>query len=286
LNQPGDKIRLIVNADDLGWSDAVSQGILRAHREGIVTSTTLMTNMPGAKTALAMAAGENSLGVGVHLNLCQGVMLTAAANNAFGAGASGVDIKAPKLIRRYLFSRRLRKALAAEIEAQVAWAMEQGLTPTHIDSHRHVHAFWPIFAVVAAVARKYGIPAVRWPVENDPGLVLPAPARNQRKVSGMISFMMTGNMLRGADLRKTDAFYGIRFTGVLNAELLCGLLPRLRPGISELMVHPGLDETSATYATRLKESRPAELAALCDARVRETLERQGIERVHYGWFRA
>ena len=66
------EIRLVVNADDFGMSPAISRGILRAHHEGIVTSTSLLGNTPDLPQARAMLAEAPALGVGVHLALCGG----------------------------------------------------------------------------------------------------------------------------------------------------------------------------------------------------------------------
>ena len=67
--------RLIVNADDFGRSPGVNRGIVEAHRHGIVSSATLMANLPWSAAAASLADSVPSLGVGLHLNYCYGTPL-------------------------------------------------------------------------------------------------------------------------------------------------------------------------------------------------------------------
>lgn len=274
--------RLIVNADDFGWSEGVSAGILRAHREGIVSSTTLMVNMPTAEKAVELLSSAKALGVGVHLNLCQGPPLTEAAREALAGPDGRMEYKAGQLARRYLACGRVRRAVAEELEAQILWARQHGLAITHLDSHRHVHAFPPIFSLVCRLAERYKVAWIRWPVERLAGQALPGEARGQRSVVRQLRMMMLLNGLRLRRPGRADAFFGIGATGFLDSQLLRSILRCVPRGLSELMVHPGLMDSAGATGTRLVASREAELAALCDPQVRLELETQGIELTHYG----
>ncbi|KKK62176.1 hypothetical protein LCGC14_3006960, partial [marine sediment metagenome] len=110
--QPGGGVRLIVNADDLGWSEGVNQGIFRAHREGIVTSATLAANMPGAQAAVdQLADAAPALGVGIHLNVCQGPAMSDAAGEVLAGPGGHMDLKGAQVIRKCIL--RPRRTLAA-----------------------------------------------------------------------------------------------------------------------------------------------------------------------------
>jgi predicted glycoside hydrolase/deacetylase ChbG (UPF0249 family) len=270
---------LIVNADDLGFSPGVTEGILRAAREGIVTSCTLMTNMPGAQAALGRLPEAPLLGVGVHLNASQGPPLlehrlagrdgvmnrTAAGVIALCAGTSwGLD------------------AVTAEFEAQIRWALDRGLKPTHLDSHRHGHAFTPLFARVAELARRYDIRFVRRLRERMPGR-WPAAATKQRRIRALLNVFDVLNRSWDPHVLATSGTWGVAHTGAIDRQWLVLAAGRLAPGITEIMTHPGLGDVAAGgAATRLTASRQAELDALCDPQVRQAMEDNGITLIHYG----
>jgi len=274
--------RLIVNADDFGWSEAVTAGILKAHREGIVTSTTLMANLPGAEEALRRARREApNLAVGIHLNLTEGRPVAPCDEVADILDAGGCFVRSlAALLRKVRFSRAARRAALREIEAQVLWARAHGLEPSHADSHKHVHLMPPLLPGVVEVARRQGIRAIRTTVEvRLPGLgrLLPTgwSTRDRlrqlllRKIATRWGTRARPRVLE-AGLATTDWFFGVRATGGISAALVEHLLRHAPEGTGELMVHPGLPDTRrGGRPTRLAESRPRELEALCDPRVRQ-----------------
>jgi len=279
--------RLIVNADDFGWSEAVTAGILRAHRDGVVTSTTLMANLPGAAETLARAAQEAPrLAVGLHLNLTQGRPL--APPGAVEALLDGGGQLPPSLVTlawRLRFSAPARRAAEREIDAQMLWAEVRGWQPSHVDGHKHVHLQPVLVAGVLAAARRHGIPAVRTTDEfRLPGVagLLPrewgAAARARQWVLEHVGRRWgraARLAIRDAGLATTDWFFGLRATGGVSTDLVEHLLRHAPSGTGELMVHPGLPETVPARPTRLAASRPRELEALCDPRVRRAAEAAG-----------
>lgn len=132
---------LIVNADDFGMSEAVNLGILRAHDQGVVTSTTLMVRRPAAQAAAALARSASRLSVGLHVDLGEWVY----EEQGWRASYEVVDCTD-------------QQAVAAEVDAQVA-AFERllGRPPTHLDSHQHVHRTEPVASVVRDVGRRLGV---------------------------------------------------------------------------------------------------------------------------------
>jgi predicted glycoside hydrolase/deacetylase ChbG (UPF0249 family) len=290
--------RLIVNADDFGWSEAVTSGILLAHRDGIVTSTTLMTNLPGAEDALKRARREApALAVGLHLNLTEGEPLAGA--DEVGPLLEGGRFRRSLagLIRLLRLSAAAREAAARELEAQVRWARDHGLEPCHIDSHKHVHLCPALLPAVIVLARRHGIRAIRTTAEvRLPGQtqLLPrewtmrdhlrqwAHARVARRWG-----LRAQAAVRQAGLATSDWFYGVRATGGVSADLLGHLLRHAPQGTGELMIHPGLPESEAAgqgevaRPTRLAASRPLELAAACEARVRRAAAELGWTWANY-----
>ncbi len=275
-------IRAIINADDFGWSAGVTDGILQAHRQGVLTSTTLAANMPDAARAAELARALPTLGVGVHLNACQGRPLTEQAAEALADSDGVMRLTGPDVIARCIRRRGTVAAVLAEFEAQIRRVGELGIRPTHLDSHRHVHAWRPVAAGVARLARQFGIPHLRRPVEQLPGRWPAAPAKQVRTAALL---RMMGWLVPGAArvLQPTRGTWGIRHTGCIDAAWLILAAERLSEGLMEIMVHPGFAEDLDLGQTRLVASRRLELEALCDPAVRQAFSRrENVELVHYG----
>ena len=283
MSGPGERIRLIVNADDLGWSEGVNAGIFRAHREGIVSSATLAANMPAAEAALAEARSTPGLGMGLHLNACQGPCLSAEAARVLAGPDGQMDLKGPGLIRRCLLRpRRTLAAVAAEFEAQVRWCLARGHRPTHVDTHRHVHAWPAIFRIVAALCRRYDIPFVRRHREVLAGGGWPPSPRGQRRISVLLNLLGWRCRRIAPELLITGGTLGVAHTGRIDTAFLLRAIETLRPGLVEIMVHPGWGADLDANQTRLLASREAETAALCDPAVVQAIARRGIELTNYG----
>ena len=155
--------RLIVNADDFGYSEAVNGAILHGFESSLVTSTSIMANMPGFDDAVGLAGGHDILvqKVGLHLNLTEGFPLsrTLRACPAF----CGEDGRLVYHHDRPLFrlSRKERAAVYDELRLQLERVLAAGIRPTHLDSHHHVHTEWAIAPLGCRVARTYGIHRIR-----------------------------------------------------------------------------------------------------------------------------
>ncbi len=273
--------RVVVNADDLGFSEGVTEGILRAHAEGIVTSTTITANMPAAPAAVGRLTEAPGLGVGVHLNVSQGPPLSGPGRALADDDGIMRSAATAVLVGCVLHPRRL-DAIEAECDAQIRWVLDHGIRPTHLDSHRHVHAFTPVFARVARLARRYDIPFVRLHREVLPGRDWPAPAGKQRCVAVLTNVYGRCNTLLAAGVRHADATWGVAHTGRIDAGWLVRAARSVRLGITEIMTHPGAGGGLDPAETRLLASRLVELEALCDPAVKEAFRRNGIELVHYG----
>lgn len=241
--------RLIVNADDFGRAPGVSRGIVAAHRRGIVTSTTLMTNLPWAADAVALTADAPRLAIGLHLSLCYGPPVCENVPSLVGDdGRLNRDLAV-------LAARATAEDIEREARAQLARFVDlTGRLPTHLDSHLHVHA-WPVcHAPIIALAREHDLP-VR---AADPHLA---------------------RVLQGSGVATTDAFINAFFApGQMTLERLLTVIEELRPGITELMVHPGYDDPALADSS-FRTQRECELTMLTMPEVRAAIERRGIELV-------
>jgi predicted glycoside hydrolase/deacetylase ChbG (UPF0249 family) len=236
--------RLVINADDLGYDPAVSEGIVLAMRSGVVTSSTLMVNLPHSAHGASLARG---LPVGLHLNLSRGSPLSAQFPGSF--------------LRDGAFEETLAGSLPADVvaeeaSAQLARAEELlGAPPTHLDVHRHLHRVGPVLEAICRVAAARGLP-----------------------VRALDEGMRAG--LRRAGVRTTDHFVGeAGGEAYWTEQRFAGTVTALEEGITELMCHPGYPprETRTSYALQ----RAVELATLTSAAARKALDEAGVTLISF-----
>ncbi len=247
---------LIINADDFGFSPAVTDGILRSHREGILTSTTLMTNMPDRDRAIDLAGQTPSLGVGIHLNLTQGKPLTPCKKLLTSAGEFKRSL--PKLFWA-LRSKDARHQAADELRAQIQYALDRHLSPTHVDSHKHVCHVPSLHDVLIEICKQTHIPALRCAREiRLPNVPLPLLYRIQVRYAHTLA-----KKAIAAGLHTTDWFFGLATTGKTTVPVWQTLLAHLPEGTGEVMVHPAYIHDLTRHDTRLLQERLTEMEALC-----------------------
>jgi predicted glycoside hydrolase/deacetylase ChbG (UPF0249 family) len=286
---------LIVNADDLGWTGGVNLGIAEAHGNGIVTSSSLLANGEAFASAVELALGRKSLGVGVHLNLSNGEPiappeLVISLLNDQGTFAGGPESILMKLARRSM----LLSEVEEEWDAQIRKVRAAGITPTHLDGHKHVHMLPGLFEVAVKLAKRHAIGAIRISHESSPlrTALATGEQRNARKVmkqgvQARAIKMLARDVREQASrmgLTTTDYFCGIAQTGELTREGVEKLLRGLPEGTTELMCHPGfLDGDLANSETRLQQSRAREVEILTDKAIRNLVAEQGIRLIDYGF---
>lgn len=262
--------KLIVNADDFGFTSDVNRGIVEAHQHGILTATTLMANGAAFDDAVELAKQNPNLDVGCHLVLIGG--------HSVLAGGEPLPHSVPELLRA-LAARRLR--VRDELAAQVEAILGAGLDPTHLDTHKHTHLAPSVLEAVAAIAEEYRIPWVRRPFD----LPMTSGAPWLKRATGRGLQVMRGRfhrVLAAHGCRTTDHFAGFSLTGRFHTAELVRLIRQLPEGLTEFMCHPGHcgDELRSAH-TRLKESRQRELEALTAPETRQALEDAGVELVSY-----
>ncbi|KHL68032.1 MULTISPECIES: ChbG/HpnK family deacetylase [Pseudomonas] len=151
--------RVIINADDFGLSHDENRTIIAAFQQGLISSATLMANMPAFVEACALTREHGLQGrVGLHFNLTYGRPLSTAirAQPRLCNAAGEFDLNLPR--HRLWLPRRTRQAIEAELQAQWQRCLEHGVRPSHIDSHQHVHNILPVGEVVARFAAHQGVP--------------------------------------------------------------------------------------------------------------------------------
>src|SRR5262249_34813027 len=284
---------LIVNADDLGWTAGVNRGIAEAHRHGIVTSASLIANGAAFEDGVNVARALPAMGVGVHLNLSDGAPLSGANTVSSLVDEQGKLSNGPEQLLLKLARRKLKVTeVEREWDAQIERARAAGISPTHLDGHKHVHMLPGLFPVALKLAKRHSIASIR--ISNEASSLRAALSGKSGGNAGVLlkqGVQARGLKLLARDARKladkagieaADYFCGIAQTGVLTREGVLDLLEILPKATTELMYHPGYaDEDLAQSPTRLQDSRASELAILTDTEVRKSVASHGIRLINY-----
>ena len=260
--------RLSVNADDFGFTCDVNRGIVEAHVNGILTSTTIMANGRAFGDAVRLAHEHPSLDIGIHFVLVGGESVV-RPGDALPATVTEL-IKALALRRIDPF---------AELSAQLDKVLAAGLTPTHADTHKHTHLLPPVLDAVCRLAERHSIRWIRrpfdYPITAGP-TGIPMSKRIVSRAMSSVRAMFHSKMSRHG-CGSTDHFAGFQLTGRFSYADVVHLIAKLPGGWTEFMVHPGFctDELRASR-TRLKESREEELRALTHPAVRQAVIDSGV----------
>lgn len=234
--------RLIVTADDVGLHRGMTDGAIRAHRDGIVTACSIVANGVAFDDAVEKLRGAPSLEVGVHLTLVEERSLTTGE-------------LMPKNYVSFMLSRP--RNVEPELRAQIERVLATGLRVTHLNGHQHLHLLPRVFSVVEKLAREYGIGYVRR--VNDRG------GRGRRASMAALSFL--GRHSSGSN----DYTIGVADAGHLrDVEPLLDFVD----GVTELVTHPGIAVDAYPH---WNYGWDEETRALCEPGLREGISARGIE---------
>jgi len=277
--------RLIINADDFGYTPGVNRAIEECARFGTVTSATLMAGAAEFTDAAAIAA-QDVVAVGCHVVLVDGDPLSALEEIPTLVEGSTFRASITDLARAAVTNAISADDVATEAAAQFKKLRSVGLAITHFDSHKHAHMFPAIFRPLLATAKANGIGAVRNPFEpfslnwiTSPGLWLRG-AETTALRAFRESFLKE---VESVGLKTTDGTLGVAVTGRLDLTWLRRIVQAMPEGTWELVCHPGYDDTALRASnTRLRGERETEREALMSPEFKRLLAEEKIELIHYG----
>jgi chitin disaccharide deacetylase len=268
------KRRLIINADDLGRSEEINAAVIQAHRNGVLTSASLMVNEPAFPSAVRAARQNPGLGVGLHLALLCGRAALSASQIPGLINANGQFSHNPLRVGlRYFFQPRLREQLRAEIHAQFARFRSTGLPLDHLNGHLHLHLHPAVLRILMEDFERLEFQCVR--LTFDPlslNLRLASGRWCYRLLHAAIFQWLAGrarHQLMARRIRHTPHVFGVLQHGRVDEAFVLALLDHLPAGDSELYSHPSLGEFKH------------ELDALISPRVRERIAAHGIQLIRY-----
>jgi len=285
--------RLIVNADDFGFTAGINRGIVEAHTRGIVTSSTLMANGRALEDAVRLAKTVPALSVGCHVVLIDGEPVLDAKRlpsltsrrSSRARFRDGVKTFAT----RALTGRLDPDEIEAEASAQIRKLQSAGLNVSHADTHKHTHLFPAVLRPLLRAARASGVYAIRnpfgprKPLKSSELLVRPglwtryAEVRILRTLAAKFR-----DLARREGFATPDGTLGIVVTGALDEKLFRAIAAVVPDGTWEFVCHPGYNDNDLKAAsTRLRESREIELRVLTMPEARDLMSKESISLISY-----
>ncbi len=264
-------LRLIVNADDYGLTPGINRAVEELCMQRAITSATLMSAAASVQPAAAFATAHPELGVGCHIVLLDGSPAADPASVPSLLASDGKSLH--RTLGTFLMKMFRGEIRAGDIEREVTAQIQRmkalGLTPTHVDTHKHTHMFPAVLAPVLKAAKACGVGAIRNPFEPEWSVRASSEAGWKRKTEVRLLRRYRENflrMVREQGFATTDGALGVAATGSLDTATLRAILAAgPQEGTFELVCHPGyVDDELRASSTRLLDSRAIEVGALSD----------------------
>lgn len=277
--------KLIVNADDFGLHEEINKAIIQGYQTGCITSTSIMPGGGAFAEAVSLSLQNPRLGVGIHLTLVGAEPVSEAV-----AVPSLVDDQGQFFSNYQIFLKRFISGKIAltdirrELTGQIEKVLSSGITVTHLDSHQHLHIVPGIIDIVLDLARHYKIPALRIPDEPY-GFTAGYPVRPGRLLGRTgLSFLarLARRRARAEGMLVPDHFFGMLAGGDMGESHLLQVLEHLPEGVSEIMLHPGYNNSRLNKTFFWNYHWEEEYAAAISEKIRQTLVNQQICLLSFG----
>lgn len=255
--------KVIINADDFGYSSGVNQGILKAFKKGVLSSTTLMANMPGREEAIQLSKNTPNLGVGGHLVLTCGKPITDAKTI--------IDEKGEFYrLKEYYKNRSKMKddEIYSEWCAQIDFLLDNDVDVSHLDSHHHLHTFPENLEITKQIANKYKL-SFRNAYNLEDNMVLPY----QKGIKGF------EDLMNSEAIRTMDSPYIVKRDACIDE--IKKVLEKLTENVTELMVHPAFVDEVLYFQSSFNVQRIREVEILTDPPVKKLFKKMDFKIVNY-----
>lgn len=271
--------KVIVSADDFGLSEGVNEAVEIAHRDGMLSTASLMVAGPAAADAVRRARRLPELRVGLHLVVIEGPAAGPAPGLVDGTGQFPSDQL--RLGIDYFFRPGVRRRLAEEILAQFRGFAATGLRLDHANAHKHMHMHPTVGRLLLEIGAGHGLPAVRIPAEPPDVMRALGAAQSLGDRALYAGTRMLRGQARRAGVRTNDHAFGIAWSGHMTADRIVRLAPRLPAGLSEIYFHPAAERDALLARLMPGYEHEAELQTLLDPAVAAALDRSGVTRTTY-----
>lgn len=277
---------LIINGDDFGASESINHAIQKAYMQGVLTSASLLVNGDAFEQAIKIAQKNPRLSVGIHIALVRGkatlphselpLLTDDQARLPHNPVAAGFQ---------FFFRKALQPELAREMENQIRLFIAAGLKPSHIDAHLNMQMHPTVLKILLKLAAQYSIPAMRL-TREELGINLKLDRRNRvnKCVQALIYHLLgrhAKKKMQAQGLFYPDHFFGLLNSGRMNTDYLLYVLDHLKPGVTEIGMHPALETPPELARWAPDYQYRDELQALIDPQVRAKIEALNIRLVNY-----
>ncbi|KAF1682391.1 ChbG/HpnK family deacetylase [Veillonella sp. R32] len=279
-------IRLIVNADDFGLHEAVNEGIIKGHTEGIITSTSLLANGEAFDQAVGLAKNMPQLGIGVHTALVGGLKPLCDPAEVPTLLENGRFLTSyPEFVKKAVMGQINFEEVYKELDKQFEKVVSTGLSITHADGHQHLHVLPQITPIMVTLLRRYGIKKMRIPAEDRffrNGITQWGRFAGKVGLAEVADKAYTLSSKMG--IWSPRYFWGMMSGGQLTEERLMEILHRIATtrGSHEIMTHPGNNDRLLNSLFHWNYHWEGELAAMCAEPVKQFIKFHQIQLVNYG----
>jgi len=277
-------IKLIVNADDLGIDKGINRGIELSHREGIVTSTSIIAGGDFFDDALQIIKNNPELDTGLHFTL----VLSKPVSEPSKVSSL---LKDGKVFRDYwynfyyaLLRNKINKdEIAFELESQINKLLDNDITISHINSHLHLHLLPGVIESVLLIAKKFSIRWIRVPEEPFSFRLNSKQLIAQKIKYGLYKIVTfkSNSKIKKFGLNYPDRSFGLTDTGCMSESALISCLKRLKPDINEILVHPGISNGRKIIMGINNYKWDIEIKALTSEKVKEYISSNSIKLTNY-----
>lgn len=278
--------KLIVNADDFGLHQAINDGIIKGHRDGFITSTSLMCGAEAFDDAVSRAKQYPNLGVGIHLTLVGGgkplLPFRQVRTLVDESGCLPADYT---VFAKHWYAGKIKKTeIIKELQAQMERGLNCGLTITHIDSHQHIHVLPGVIDIVLKLCNDFGVKKIRIPQEGwfwSGGFKSSAGRLIGREGLSFCS-ALAKRKAQQAKFSYPQHFFGMLAGGNLNDFLVGEIIKNIPEGVSEIMTHPGMATEILEKSFAWKYHWEDELQAFLSEKNKRLLEQQQVTLINFG----
>lgn len=273
---------LIVNADDFGRHELINRAVERAFNSGCLKSATLMAGGAAFDDAIKLTKKISGLGVGIHFTLANGNPILPPNEIPSLVTEEGIfHADYVKFLKRYLSGKISLAEVRSELAAQLEKISRAGLTPTHVDSHQHLHHVPGIVEIVLDLAAASGIKAMR--VANTK--LFDGELDSIGKFVGRLGLGSLAKFATHAAHKRNFAtpehFAGIVAGESVSENFMLKLIENLRDGTTEVMLHPGTDNKILQDFCEWDHNFEEELAAVTSPRVMNLLAEKNISAINF-----
>ena len=285
-------VNLITNSDDFGLTDSITDAIVDTHLNGIMTSTTMMVNMPGFEYAVKKAKEISSLGVGIHFNLTEGIPLATPNQIPDLIDNSGKFLNNAAQRKNLIYGKHLYNQAKIELTLQLEKLLDNGVKPTHFDSHHHITGVPCAFNASLNVAKKFGINRARitniYPVfTKESKLSFWRQMVEQLKVfpKALIHLRNKKTLIKHKFITPNTKILPSKV--IPNNMLLdpvkhfISVLSILKNGVTEISFHPGYENSDPNDSIKTAEIRTRDLLIANSSEVKTYIKENNINLISF-----